>query len=273
MLRWTFFASGILVIVAILNVPGAAPGAERPRLVLNGGGGGDKYFCTANVGVSGSVEPPLNAGVEVRYFHVQDDGGLVYQAGNSVAATDGKFGPLSTQPPPGGWLPGKLRCIVYLNQMKHVRSSFDVEIVGQNLPPPQAIYEPKLSNVVADVDHPPAGGWTVTAGERFFVTGTFGTPGLKGVQGPAVIVEIIQGGPGRQNEVTVQSGMSYGLSDDRKQCNFEVELTTPTQPGKYHLRVKIPAYLDEKRIIADLEDVPLVLTAPPDSAVKTPDRD
>jgi hypothetical protein len=234
--------TGCSVLASFFSAWASARGVERPQIQLIHHSAGELHAMECNVLVMGSVQPALQANVEVRIYHVQDDGGLMYQAGASIHLQGDQIGPLSIRAPPGGWKPGTLRCIVYLNQMPQVRSHFDVSIVEGNLASPKAVYEPKISDVVVDADNAPKGGWTINAGDRFYVRGTVILPERFDFQGPSVIADVVRPATEERAQITVAGGMTYCLIELPTIGEYEVEIDAPRRPGEYVFRVYEPSF-------------------------------
>jgi hypothetical protein len=221
------------------------PQRELPKLTIHNPVKSDCIAQTADVAVSGAIASDLmtfaDENVEVRFYHVRDDGKWVPQGGCTTRIdAKGRFS-VDFRPASPGWRAGHLFVEARLQSAKAVRARVDFEVA-----PPQPgdkmgelVLEPTIdSQVVIDGDDPRES-YTIPSATEFRVRGTIPVVGL-GANGPAPFVraKVTTLPTGDRPEVSLQSGSCRGFIDSDGQWWYEMTLVVTTKrPGAHRLRI------------------------------------
>lgn len=195
----------------------------------------------AGTGVTGRIVPPLKIPVEIRVEHQFEDGKTLQELKVSLLAdADGRF-LVSFAPPRGGWLPGRKKTIVCIQDIQHVSDSHEWSVVG---PPAQSadfaetvIPLPKADH---DVDLGQAEDLPALRSERtYLLKGSFPhDTQAKWPLGPKVLLEFRKPTEKNLDGIICDSWITTSFPRDERTCDFEIEvpLKSHLQPGLYLLR-------------------------------------
>lgn len=233
-------ASGMASTASAVEPVEAVRPPRRPILKLVHPRADESYSHHSSVAVTGRLSIPLHVSVEIRIFHLRDDGGLVQQGGTSVSLrTEDEFA-ATIYPPAAGWEAGRTIIEARLNQMRQVFARTEIVMSGPALKDrdaPAPRYDVPSSGRTFDLDRGP-NVLVVPPEERFLVTGTFPRdPRFAGAtQGPSCIGEVTMR---RQDgkKLIYASALTIPLPHAGNRWWYEIEFKAPDKPGQYTVEI------------------------------------
>jgi|GEM_PF-6281018 hypothetical protein len=219
-------------------------GGELPELKAAGPRAGDKYASASNVAIIGEFTPVFTTNIQVRVFHVLPNGLVIPQAGCSFTPREnGKFG-VTIEPPPSGWIPGRTRAVVSLENLRQVKRELDFEAAGEAVAAPvgRAVLQPAASGLVVRLPLEEFEVYDLAPRTTYLVEGSF-RPKLeyKGrVEGPLLFAECMLIRPdGSRLTCDSVSGPSFVQPDGS--CWYQLQMLAPEKLGAYHVKLKTVA--------------------------------
>jgi hypothetical protein len=187
----------------------------------------------------GQFAPAFDTQIEVRLYHVLPNGRLVRQAGCQFApGRNGNYG-IMIEPPAGGWIPGPMRAVVALSDLKQVSDTADFEAVGEPVAVPWAGAAPsQASKLVVQLPLAEVKAFDLPPGVTYLVEGHL-RPKVRpeGVTGPRVFCETILI---REDATRVTADNAVGPSFVQHDgtCWYQIQLKSPPKPGLHHVKLK-----------------------------------
>jgi len=210
-----------------------AAGPIRPTIHLESARG-DRYLPGANMDVHGRVTVLTKTDIQIWTYHVLPDDGLIPLGGGGVPLNaDGTFH-VNLHPASPGWRPGTLRIVARIGAMRHIKTSYDVDIAEPEGPRKEwTVRESVSSGLTVDLDKRPTAA-EVIAGQTFLIRGS-----TKLEPQRPIILKLVRTDHPRGEVIYDSEIVKYLLSGDDRRW-FEVEMKAPNEDGNYELRAVIP---------------------------------